>query len=331
MILSKLIENASSFRRWLYEKKILEIYKANHPVISVGNLTMGGSGKTPLIHWIVEEAGKYNLKPVVVCRSYKTSLKKWCRVNLANKEMYNLYGDEALLTAKKFPNLIVLSGPKKWESIIEYEKLNQEHFDFYIIDDGFQHLKIHRNFDILVFDSSQDQKHYQFPDIFNTKGRLRDKISLSSSADLIVINKIDQMSSDFRKNILTEIKSELSTSQFNINKKDLEVLKTCKSYLVCGIGNPNYFTKQLEINGIKWLKNYVFEDHKNYDAEFAAMLLADIQENQIDKVICTEKDLVKLEQFDDLKPYLHPIRTEIVFDKLPYKLINFIKSLAKDG
>jgi len=331
MITSKLFEYSSRLRRWMYDKKLIRSFKAKHSVISVGNLTMGGSGKTPLIHWIVQLALKENLVPIVVCKSYKTKLKNWCVVNLLQTDMYSLYGDEAVLTAKKFPNVTVLTGPTKWQSILEFEKVTDKKFDFFLIDDGFQHLKIQRDFNIVILDSSQKLEHYQFPGLLTFKGRLRDPISFSKFADLVIVSKADQITNEFKTDVLNKVKSEKILSFFSYNQNDFLSIKNTRNFLVCGIGNPTYFINQIKSLGVTWIKQFIFEDHKNYETEFVVELLKQMQLDCVDKLICTEKDLVKLEKFDDLKPYLHPIGIELCFEQPPTKVINFIKGLTKDG
>ena len=140
------------------------------PVISVGNLTTGGSGKTPFIMYLIQllKAKNSKLNILVVSKSYKAKLKQPQEVHVDSIESASLFGDEPCLIKKKYPFVFVWSGPSKSEtalSALQHYKSKNIKIDLVLVDDGFSHRKLKRNLDIVLLDTTQSL-NFRKTDVF---------------------------------------------------------------------------------------------------------------------------------------------------------------------
>ncbi|MEQ1723511.1 MAG: tetraacyldisaccharide 4'-kinase, partial [Pseudobdellovibrio sp.] len=144
-------------KNYMYDRKFFKSKKISAPVISVGNLSFGGVGKTPCIIFLAEELSKTQ-KVSIITKSYKASLKEPAPVNLDIERAAALYGDEACLIQAKLPHCRVWSGPVKYQtalaSLIERPQV-------VLLDDGFSHRQLCRNFDLILIDATVGFKDYQ--------------------------------------------------------------------------------------------------------------------------------------------------------------------------
>jgi tetraacyldisaccharide 4'-kinase len=297
-------------------------------VISVGNLTLGGTGKTPATIAIACEARRRGLNPCILTRGYRGSGKGPCLVTMGNKPLIgpSEAGDEAYLMAEKLKDVAIVKDHDRHRGGIYFlDNLksripNPKSQIIFILDDGFQHWKLKRDIDIVLIDSSSPLKEeHLLPE-----GRLREPLSALERADIIVLTKIedaeDRLISDnielirrynpsspvyrayFRPSGLIDIKG---------NIEDTDRLKGNRVYAFAGIANPSHFRSMLISLGADLTGFRRFMDHHNYTEND----LRDIEKDAKGfEIITTEKDMVKLKNSGRLDN-LHALRIEFTIDQ----------------
>jgi tetraacyldisaccharide 4'-kinase len=277
-------------------------------VISIGNLTLGGTGKTPAVIAVAVEAKKRGLQPIILTRGYKGRAKGPCFVSKGEGHVLSLTeaGDEPYMMAGKLKGTPIVLGKNRYrsglfalENLLSGNKSDQSGIIF-ILDDGFQHIALHRDIDVLLIDASRPfWAEKLFPE-----GRLREPAREIVRADIIVISKSDMVSSDSISDCIENIKrlnpgaliysayhKPVSLVKMSGEEEDLEDLKDSKAYIFSGIANPSYFKALITSNGAEIINFMEFNDHHVY------------AQRDIDKInraasglriITTEKDMVKL-------------------------------------
>ncbi|MCM8816043.1 MAG: tetraacyldisaccharide 4'-kinase [Candidatus Omnitrophica bacterium] len=281
----------------IFTKKI----KATSPVISVGNLEVGGTGKTPL----TIEIGKI----------FKEVLQKVCIVSYAKSEESL---DEPILISKELPGMKVFYGRSRRNALLEAFNSN---CDLIILDDGFQYFDIKNKIDIVVIDPL-------VPTVFLIPaGRMRFPLSFLKYADAIVINKsmvsdyiYKKMLQKFEKygkpifearyepNCFVDVKGKKYTLNFIYGKKVL---------LICGIAKPDRFINTVYTLQPACILSAAYPDHFDYSKKDILEIGKIFYREKCDMVVTTKKDLVKLEKFDVDFP-LYAI--DIIIKIEPYKI-----------
>ena len=301
---------ASTFKNLLYDKEILKPKKVNAFVISVGNLTTGGVGKTP----VVSEIAKYFIskgeKTAIISRGYGGALSnKQINVISDGKEIYHnakLAGDEPFWLAKNTTGAIVITSKNR---IVAAEYAHEKYGATKIIlDDGFQHRKLHRDLDIVLTDSD---KMYGNEHLLPA-GPLREgKEAFKRIDKLVLVSKNTNHTRAEKLAKITAKKGGIPTivcytePDYVYNIKNGEILKEGSSITaMSAIGQPEQFYKFL--GNYKTEKTITFDDHHCYCPE-------DLPSGTI---VTTEKDAVKLLSFarDDI--YALKLRTKIDMEKL---------------
>ena len=305
--IAPLISGIVDIRNWFYDKEYIKPTRLKIPVISVGNLTMGGTGKTPFIQWLIYELELMGYRPGVVSRNYRGSSKvsEWVHTAPAS---YLEFGDEAVLLKLKNPTIPILSGPKKWASALKMEKETNE-VNVILIDDGFQHRRLHRDLEIVLLDTSVTPSDYNWPPF----GRARESFKSLNRSDVIIFTRWEQrnektmevlkLTSSIRK---IELQAEQSsdTIQWILGKPILnsEIFKKGIGLAFCGLGNPNSFLKTTELQGLKIGEFLKFEDHTSYDSSKIKRLIE--AGRKFDYLVTSEKDMVKLQEWPFQGPSL---------------------------
>jgi tetraacyldisaccharide 4'-kinase len=269
-----------------------------HKVISIGNITIGGTGKTPAAIAIAEEAKKRGFGPIILTRGYLGKAKGPCFVQGAGNPVE--FGDEAVLMAERLKDVPIVKCADRYEGGMFALSLNPESRipnPVFILDDGFQHWRLYRDIDIVLIDGLNPFGNRKlFP-----LGPLREPLKELNRADIFVITK------SRNEALLNELKSinpaaPVFFSEYRITKlKDIngrelpiDVLKEKKVYAFCGIANPDSFKKTImslcgELAGFK-----AHRDHYKYAQGDIAYLESLSQKHSSDYLITTEKDMVKL-------------------------------------
>ena len=333
--ISLLFDFITSVRNFLFDYNILKAEKFDIPIICVGNLSLGGTGKTPHVNYIIKELSKmFNV--AVISRGYKRNNKNLLFVDY-NSNVLEV-GDEPLMLKKKNPDTIILvsgdraKGIKK--IINEYPKI-----DVILLDDGFQHRWVRSGFNLLLTSVSNPfYKDYLFP-----FGSLRESKKGYKRADTIIVtNNPEKLDNSYIKKIESEFaisdkpiifsKVKYQKPKHLFSDKVLDNLKERSIILLTGIANPtpliNYSNKNSTLN-----YHIKFKDHHNYTINDIKNILSYYNRVKDVKklILTTEKDSVKLLQFNKeltgLEIYFIPIEIEVNnkenFDK---KLIEYVST-----
>ncbi|MFZ3231366.1 MAG: tetraacyldisaccharide 4'-kinase [Pseudobdellovibrio sp.] len=293
-------EFGSDFKNKLYDRNFIKKIKLNVPVVSIGNLSVGGTGKTPCVFLLAQEFIKLSQykKIVIVSRSYKASLKFPQKVDLSNKSAVLTFGDEPCLLQSLLPQCSVWSGPVKYLTAQAAEIAEKP--DLILIDDGFSHRKLIRNFDIVLIDATAPMNYFQSLPV----GRLRESLDQLSRADAILItranlvdiNKVEKIKQLILKNNskLKELifeSSSVTVLPDSVNKQD-------QLFVFCGLGHPKSFKSSLEALNYELLVFKEFQDHYMYKKSDLDQIFEDfktLKSTHLNlKLVTTEKDLIKI-------------------------------------
>jgi tetraacyldisaccharide 4'-kinase len=293
-------------RLFSYHLGICTQRKLKTKVISVGNITVGGTGKTPLVIYLAKRLSERGENPAILTRGYGRKKKEMVELTVELTE--DIYqglkwedaGDEPLVMAGRLPQVPILVGKDRRASGHNAQQKFSSHV--LILDDGFQHLKLFRNLDILVIDATNP-----FGDgRLLPAGILREPLSSLKRADVFVLTKTDQTShKDELKKTLREFNPEAivvesvyrirSTVDFvSGTSVDPKGLENKKALVFSAIGNPSSFEKSLKTLKVRLLKHRTFRDHHPYKSKEISDLVREAKELKADFLITTEKDSVRI-------------------------------------
>lgn len=324
-------------RNYLYDTKKLASASFNFPIICVGNLAVGGTGKSPMVEYLITLLNK-KFKVATLSRGYKRKTKGYI---LANENTTALeIGDEPMQFHKKFPNVAIAVGE---ERIVALPQLFQDkpETEVVILDDAFQHRSIKAGLNIILTDYANRFTH----DFFLPTGDLRDERRSYKRADIIIVTKCPSNLNEAQKTkILYEIhpmpKQQVyfTTIKYGTPYHILDATKTWpltsreEVLLVCGIANPKPLKDYLHKHSAMYLQ-LSFSDHHIFtvdDLQTIKEKFASLE--AINKIILTtEKDAVRFIKFaDELKNlplYVLPIEHEFLFNeglRFDKSVINYI-------
>ena len=310
-------------RNWLFDKKHLKSATFNFPIICVGNLAVGGTGKTPMVEYLIRILGN-DYQVATLSRGYKRKTKGF---GLANKNTTALeIGDEPMQFHLKYPKTTVAVGE---ERLVAIPELLQERPDTQVIllDDAFQHRTVNAGLNILLTESNNLYSR----DLLLPAGDLRDTRQSASRAQIIIVTKCkSELSSQKRDLIINELRLKSNQAVFFteivygqpyhlFSKENYTIISGMDMLLVCGIASP------------KPLKEYLTAIVSTYDMirfpDHHVFSIDDLQEikNQFEKlrssnkiILTTEKDSVRLLKFEnELKSYpiyVLPIEHRFLFN-----------------
>ena len=300
-------------------------------VISIGNITLGGTGKTPAAIALTHEAKQRGFMPCILTRGYGGKAKGPCFVSRGEGPLMNAYdaGDEAFLMAEKLKGIPVVKGQNRYEAgMFAIGKLGVQTGHpasewIFILDDGFQHWGLFRDRDILLVDGMDPFGNRKLLPL----GYLREPVSEISRADIIVITNTPPLypsplrgegkggGESRQRSEITELMKEIKQHNptapvffsdhrpvgFTTVAGDpypLEWAKGREVYAFCGIGNPQSFSKTLASTGadIKCLKT--FRDHYRFSPDDMKTIAADAEKTGAAWIVTTEKDIMRLRGFD---------------------------------
>lgn len=273
-----------AIRNSAYDKKLAASLRAPLPVISIGNITAGGTGKTPLVIWLCNHLAAKGIHCAVLSRGYKGKSGD---------------ADEPALIRKSCPECEVLIGSKRYENALQASQNPKT--KALILDDGFQHRRLARDLNILTIDASCPFGYERLL----PAGLLREPLSQIKRADAAVITRCDIASKDQIRYIIWKlcrynpeiIITKAAHKYSGITMLDGNALKISeivgkKCFVFCGIGNPEAFFACLKQHNINIHASHIFPDHHNYTSQDVNYILTKAQDCDI--ILATEKDLVKL-------------------------------------
>lgn len=271
------------------KKKIIKVHKFKIPIICVGNIYVGGTGKTPLSILLANEIQKLG-KETVILRKY-----------------YDSHNDEYELIKNNFNNLII--NKKRIDGILKAERAN---YDIVILDDGLQEYKIKKNLNIVCF----NEKQLVGNGLVMPAGPLRENLNNLKSSDVVIIN--GNKNKSFEEKILN-INNKLKIFYSNYKTQNIEKFKNKKLFAIAGIGNPENFFQLIEDNDLSIKKKFIFPDHHKYSKN-EIMNIVDEAKKQNCQIITTEKDYYKIKKFDIkieyIKIFLNIENKDILINKI---------------
>jgi len=281
---------AVDYRNRRYDRNPALTTWLDRPVISVGNITTGGAGKTPLVVWLAQRLIELGRRPAVVCRGYKAPTSE--------------PNDEMRLICRRVPRAVCISNPHRIAAA-QYA-IEEEGAEVIVLDDGFQHRGLGRLLDIVLVDATCPFGYgHLLP-----RGLLREPVENLSRAHLIVLTRCDQVGGSELARISERIsraapgKPILRSEHRVVAVTDLNGHGTAegatdgrRALCFAAVGNPRSFARTCEILGYELVRRVWWPDHHHYrvaDAEEVMSLARGVAGGGADVLLTTEKDAVKL-------------------------------------
>ncbi len=319
-------------RRIAYHR-ILPQYTSPVFIISVGNITAGGSGKTPFTIFLANLLTKNGVFVGVSHRGYKGSWEKHVRLISDKAGMLpdaDKAGDEAWLIASRLLGTPVVVGKERIKSIKLLTSVYPD-IECIILDDSFQHLKVKHNLDYVVFNSLTGLGNgFVLP-----AGYLREPVASIANSEVLILN--EQRSDNGRSSsimILGDIynKPVFSGSytpdciySFHLHKINIESLKETKIMLISGIGNPKGFEETIATMNLNIISHQVFSDHCDYNSQMMRKTILDeFRKSGAQWLLTTEKDFSKLRKFPEFEECLLILCISFTLDKNSDKLLEYV-------
>ena len=312
-------------RHALYKRGWRQSQDLQSPTISVGNITVGGTGKTPLVVFIAKLLAENGRKPVVLTRGYKReNPNKPVLVSDGNTIFADARkaGDEPFESARKLLGTAAVIADKNRFAAGMRAKENLA-CDAFILDDGFQHLQLKRHLDIVAIDATNPFGNGQlFP-----AGTLREPLKNLQRADLIIVTRADLVAdiSDLKKRIAvfnatapiisakTEIMQIRSLEDFSSGINRNSEVRHRKSFAFCGLGNPENFYRGLRRKGFQITGVKSFPDHHFYSSQDISAIESAAAKAGAEILLTTAKDAVKFGHSSFTMP-CSVVEIEAVFD-----------------
>jgi tetraacyldisaccharide 4'-kinase len=275
-------------RHALYARGFLKAKRLKAPVISVGNLTVGGTGKTPMVLWLAEKFLEGGKKVAILSRGYRGSQGSSDEIELLKRRL----GDRVLFGV----------GPDRFASGSRLE--SETAIDIFLLDDGFQHLQLARDLDIVMLDGSRKLKdEWLLP-----AGRLREPIAACRRADILVVSRKFERpvieAKDGHKFAVFYAQTRLLGFRPFGSRSDAKYLSEIGSgpfLAFCGIGNPGAFFDDLSRWHVRVAEKTSFPDHHKYSSRELEHLQSRAETCHATALVTTEKDAQNL---PDVNPRL---------------------------
>lgn len=308
--LSWLFGIVASLRKYLYQHGWFKSYRLNVPVIVVGNINVGGTGKTPLVIWLVQQMQLAGYKPGIISRGYGGSAQQVTEVSPDSDAIEA--GDEAVLIAARTNCPVFVSADRV--SAGRHLLKAYPQCDVIISDDGLQHYRMQRDVEIVVYDSMKGFGNCALL----PAGPLRESKARLKTVDAIVSNGADGRES--LKSFNPVVMQLVATDFYNLldvqKKSGIQAMTHQKILAVAGIGNPQRFFDQLSDLGLQF-ESRAYADHYIFQAQ-------DFEHVNADVILMTEKDAVKCRAFAQPNFWVLPV-SAVVHDGLMPIVLNKIK------
>lgn len=278
---------AVAHRNRRYDLGRAAIHRVEVPVISVGNLTLGGTGKTPLVRWLAQWFAAQHVRVAIVSRGY------------GSKPGYK--NDEALELEQSLPSVPHIQNPDRVAAA--RTAIDAHHCELILLDDGFQHRRLGRSLDIVLLDALEP---FGFEHVF-PRGTLREPTIGLQRADVVCLSRADLATTDQRSAIRRRVAqlapqaawcevTHAPSGLLNMagDRAPLTMLTGQRVVAFCGIGNPAGFRHTLAGAGCEVVAWREFPDHCGYTVADLAQLADIVRGSKADLVVCTHKDLVKV-------------------------------------
>lgn len=300
LVMSVPYRGVVAFRNWMFDHGWLRSYIPPVPlVISIGNITAGGTGKTPLTFMLASELSP--LAPLaILSRGYRSQAENFSTPLLLHKKKglmhpASLCGDEPCLLAQNLPEAMIIVGRDRFQSSKMAARMGAKAL---ILDDGMQHRGIARDLELVVVDQLDPFGHGHFL----PRGLLRESRHSLARADLIVINHAqDNEESEILKRQISHYSSApfIRTcvevvGVYNLKNQPITLTPGQEVGIFCGIAHPEYFKKTVEQLGLVVIDQFYFPDHDAMNLDALMPYSKKCRKNNGTILLCTEKDRVKL-------------------------------------
>lgn len=307
-----------------FDKKIKIPSRVKSKIISIGNISVGGTGKTPLVNTLTSILVKAGYRTAVVSRGYGGKGKGTICVSNGENILSSAEecGDEPLLLATKLPGIPVVTGADRIQSARLAEKKFQP--EVIILDDGFQHRKLHRDIDIITINATNPRGN----GMLLPAGPLREPWKNLQRSDVVVITHSDKTTGTrslqsaigkYSPNpIFLSCHRPISFTSLSHDKIPLPSLENQPVLAFAGIANPDSFRQSLLDIGCVLKKYIVFPDHHYYTDSDKKEIMQNALLHQVKAIISTEKDMVRIRQWTKIPVPLYFLKIELTFgDELP--------------
>jgi tetraacyldisaccharide 4'-kinase len=306
-------------RNWLYDHHIFRDERLSCPVISVGNITVGGTGKTPCVIMLAQLLKESGLKPAVLSRGYGGKSKELINIISDGRGILlsnELAGDEPVLIARALNGIPVLTGPKR--KLTGQTAIDNFGVDVLVCDDAFQHRQIFRDINIVLLDSKRPWGNgYILP-----RGNLREPWTELRRANAIILTRANESTEP--DNCIERDQHLKGIQLFRSRHKAKDIIpgdytnpltiSSLKGKRVCafaGIAQPQSFREMLLEAEAKIVSFDIFSDHHNYTGSELEKIKNNFLASNADFLITTEKDGMRLAEFKDILEIIYFLRIEL--------------------
>ncbi|MGE5479684.1 MAG: tetraacyldisaccharide 4'-kinase [Chloroflexota bacterium] len=283
---AEIFETIVKFRNTFYDRGWLKSIAADAPVVSIGNLSAGGSGKTPFVKLTCDLLKKYGLRPAIVGRGYKRASKG----NIIVRDITGVRataeeaGDEMLWLAER-TGCATLAADSKSDGAVYAAGLFKP--DAIVVDDGFQHRRLKRDLDVVLIAESDLKRPFLMP-----QGRLREPLYSVNRAHVIAIpegvEEIYELPEFLqREALLVRFKREFGAFNFEPDN----------NFAFAGIARPERFFNMLRGAGVPVGETHGLADHFRFDPDSVNKIVQSVKKSRASRALTTEKDFVKLRRF----------------------------------
>ena len=300
-----------------YKRGWFKTRRLSRPVVSVGNLTVGGTGKTPLVVCVANILLRRGWKPSILTRGYGRSSKEEMIVvapGVGRRANAQEVGDEPALLARALPEVPLIMCADRFRGGQAAEERFQ--VDAHILDDGFQHLALARDVDLLALDATQSISDWRVL----PAGRQREPLSALRRAQIVVLTRTDSADPKFLEELVCKVHPAAKVFRSRTNllgwrdamsdaAVSTEGIRAQKVAAFCGIGNPRAFFADLRRWGFSLVAEDAFPDHHVYTGEEIQQLVENARKNGAAALLTTQKDAVKFSR--DWTPQLPILACEI--------------------
>lgn len=281
-------------RAWTYRTGIVRQKRLQGVVVSVGNVTVGGTGKTPMVTWLAEKFAESGRKVAVLARGYRP-IGSGAGVTSRSGVQEGWNDEVALLSGRLGKRAQFGVGANRFEKGRELESRG---INIFILDDGFQHFQLARDADVVMVDGMAPFGGGRVL----PSGRLREPVSALRRADILVIHRVEKVAGAIEAELRRYSAAPIYFSQTKLLSVepfgDAEVsalrIQGRRFFAFCGIGNPRGFLADLERWELSVAGYHFFRDHHRYTPADMISLSAEARDAGADALLCTEKDIYDL-------------------------------------
>lgn len=314
---------AVALRVWCYEQGWLPTRSLPVPVISIGNLTVGGTGKTPMVMWLAQWLNSQGWKVGILSRGYgRTARVPLVLVSNFQEVLSDVQeaGDEPFLMARRCPGVCVAVGGDRVR--LGRWVLEQCPVEVFVLDDGFQHLGLHRDVNLLLVDVSDGTgMRHLLPG-----GRLREPLTAADRASAIIFTRVGRLGGE--QEMVGRLDSMIGrrlphvTTRFDADSfihvptgtyRDRQGLAGKRALVFSGIGNAAAFRRDVEALGVDIAEELKFPDHYAYSRSDIMDIRNRAHARAAGLMVTTEKDAVKIEHMVDSADDLWALRLRVEF------------------